>query len=91
MDPSRSKGTADARVVVTDVADGAILLDEATGTFYHVNPTGALVYALLRAGDRSVADIARALAAVFGSDDAATFADVRAFAEELDREHLVEP
>jgi hypothetical protein len=86
-------GRADRRavVVMTQVADGAVLLDEASGTFYHLNPTGALVYALLRTGDRTLADVARTLASSFPNDGAATFADVEAFAGELTRNRLVGP
>lgn len=76
-------------VAMTDVADGAVLLDEATGTFYHVNRTGALAYTLLHTGKCTVAETARTLAAAFGTDEATMRSDVEAFVDELARSRLV--
>jgi hypothetical protein len=76
-------------IVMTDVADGAILLDEAKGTFYHLNPTGALVYRLLRSSECTIAEAAETLASAFGLDEAATLANVEAFFDELARKGLV--
>lgn len=80
-----------AQVVMTEVADGAFLLDEATGTFYHLNPTGALAYRLLRTGKHTVAEVADAVADEFATDRTTTLDDIRAFIADLARHGLVEP
>jgi hypothetical protein len=79
------------RVVMTEVADGAFLLDEASGTFYHLNPAGALAYGLLRTGKHTVSEVADAVAEAFATDRTATLTDVRAFVADLARHGLVEP
>lgn len=76
-------------IAMIEVADGAILLDETTGTFYHVNPTGALAYRLLRTGGFTIAETARTLASTFGTDEASTRSDVEAFAGDLASSQLV--
>jgi hypothetical protein len=78
------------RVHVADVVDGAVLLDEKTGTFYHLNPTGALAYRLLLRVEGSVADVARVLACSFDVDESTVRRDVEVFVDELARRRLVD-
>lgn len=74
-------------ISTAEVADGTVLLDEATGTYYHLNRAGALVYQVLRAGG-TVEEAARELASAYQTTEADTLPDAEEFAAELVRHGL---
>jgi hypothetical protein len=76
-------------VSLVDVPDGAVLLDETTGAFFHLNPIGALAYHLLYADDCTFAEAATVLAFAFAVDEATVREDLRAFVDALARKGLV--
>lgn len=78
-------------VSMAGVADGAILLDQTTGAFYHLNPTAALVYQLLSTHELTLEETADVLASTFHVDAAAVRGDLRTFVEALVRRGLLRP
>lgn len=80
--PARFRLAPDASVAHTD--GEAVVLHLRTGRFFRVNASGApLLAALEREGGASLPELARALVAMFGLDDARAAADVDAWLERL--------
>jgi hypothetical protein len=80
--PARFRLAPDASVAQTD--GEAVVLHLHTGRFFRVNASGApLLAALERAGGASRPDLAGALVATFGIDEARAAADVDAWLERL--------
>lgn len=67
----------------TEVLDGeCVILDDDGNHLHHLNPSATLVWSCFD-GTGTVAEIARDLAAEFGSDPATTEADVLALTSDL--------
>ncbi|MGI8334545.1 lasso peptide biosynthesis PqqD family chaperone [Actinomadura scrupuli] len=77
-----------ADVSTTDTEYGAVLLDERSGDYWQLNPTGALILVRLLAGD-DPAQAAAALAAEYDVDEARALLDVTALLEGLRSARLV--
>ena len=77
-----------AEVSATDTKYGAVLLDERSGDYWKLNPTGALILLRLLAGD-DPAQAAAALVAEYEVDEARALLDVTALLDELRSARLV--
>ena len=75
-------------VTVTETEDGAVVLDERSGTYWQLNSSGSLILSILLAGgtEEQAAD---ALAAKYPVDPGRALADVRALIESLRAARLV--
>jgi hypothetical protein len=77
-----------ADVSMADTEYGAVLLDERSGQYWQLNPTGALAVRLLLAGSAQ-SEVATALAGEFQVDEQQAAQDVRALVEQLRSAGLV--
>ncbi|WP_119726785.1 lasso peptide biosynthesis PqqD family chaperone [Thermomonospora amylolytica] len=75
-------------VATADTEYGIVLLDERSGDYWQLNPTGALAVRRLLAGD-TPEQAAAALAAEFDVTADQALADVRALLEQLRAARLV--
>ncbi|HEY8472874.1 MAG TPA: lasso peptide biosynthesis PqqD family chaperone [Natronosporangium sp.] len=73
---------------MTETEDGAVVLDERSGTYWQLNSSGSLILSILLAGgtEEQAAD---ALAAKYPVDPGRALADVRALIESLRAARLV--
>lgn len=67
----------------------AVVINLTNTHYYSLNKTGTFIWSLLLEGDRSLDDIAGAVAARYGQALDAVLGDVRAVIDELKREDLV--
>jgi hypothetical protein len=67
----------------------AVILHLAEGVYYGLDPVGALVWRLVEAGERSVAELARAVSAEYAVDPATAEADLVELLGELSARGLV--
>ncbi len=75
-------------IATTDTDDGLVLLDERTGRYWQLNPTGAhVLHALLQGQHR--ADIARDLVTRYRIDAEQAAHDITALADQLSTAKLV--
>ncbi|MDX6721454.1 MAG: hypothetical protein QOJ63_3708 [Solirubrobacteraceae bacterium] len=77
-----------ADVVVTDTEYGSVLLDERGGSYWNLNPTGALVLRALLAGE-TADDAARQLADEYRLDLRTATADVAELVDALSAAGLI--
>ena len=77
-----------SEVVARTVGDEAILLDLATGTYFTLNPVGAVVWRRLEAGD-SIDEIVAAVLSEFDAAESVVREDVRVLLEDLASNGLV--
>ncbi len=77
-------------IATTGTDDGLVLLDERTGRYWQLNPTGADVLAALLEG-RHPDDIAGGLAARYRIDIHQAHRDVTALTDHLHTANLVAP
>ncbi|MGH3694703.1 MAG: lasso peptide biosynthesis PqqD family chaperone [Pseudonocardiaceae bacterium] len=75
-------------IATTDTDDGLVLLDERTGRYWQLNPTGAHVLAALLEG-RHPDDIAAGLATRYRIDVQQARSDVTALTDHLRAANLV--
>ena len=75
-------------VTVTETEDGAVLLDERSGTYWQLNPSGALTLSTLLGGG-SEEQAADAVARRYPVDPGRALADVRALVSALRLARLV--
>ncbi|GAA1963550.1 lasso peptide biosynthesis PqqD family chaperone [Amycolatopsis minnesotensis] len=75
-------------ITTTDTGDGTVLLDERTGRYWQLNPTGAQVLDALLSGQRTE-QIAARLAAENHLDTEQALRDVTALADRLHAANLV--
>jgi hypothetical protein len=77
-------------IVVTELEDGAVLLDMEGGVYYSLNDTGREIWRLLDAAD-GIDDLAGALSPRFDIDGDSALAKASAFVEQLESEGLAVP
>lgn len=75
-------------VSVTETADGAVVLDQRSGKYWQLNPSGAVVLATLLAGG-TPEQAAEAVVARYPVDADRALADVRALVAALRSARLV--
>ncbi len=77
-------------IVTTETDDGLVLLDERTGRYWQLNPSGAHVLHALVAGQHPD-NIAAGLVTRYRIDLAQAHADIAALTDQLHTATLVEP
>ncbi len=77
-----------SEVVARMVGDEAILLDLTTGTYFTLNPVGAVIWRALEAGD-SVDAIVATVLAEFDADEPVVREDIRLLLDDLVDKGLV--
>ena len=88
MHEARDKLRVNPTVVAQAMADGAVLVDSATGECFELNRMGARVWERIARGD-DVASIADSLAAEFALERALVSRDVTSLLEDLARHGIV--
>ena len=77
-------------VTLTETEDGAVLLDERSGTYWQLNSSGALTLSTLLSGG-SDEQASEAVARRYPVDSGRALADVRALVSALRAARLVRP
>jgi PqqD family protein of HPr-rel-A system len=75
--------------VAVELDGETVLFDERSGTLHLLDAVGTVVWCRLD-GSTTLDDLARELATTFATDEHRVRADLVAFLQELDRQHLVE-
>jgi coenzyme PQQ synthesis protein D (PqqD) len=75
-------------ISVTETEDGTVLLDQRSGKYWQLNPSGALILSTLLAGG-TAEQAAGAVAARYPVDTDRALADVRALVDSLRAARLV--
>lgn len=71
------------------LAEGAVIVNGASGAYYTLNSTGTFLWELLDKRDMSLKELSAELARAFDADEQAVAADVEEHLRELSREDLV--
>lgn len=78
-----------ADVIAKDVDGETVLLDLESSTYFGLNPVGSLVWSLLAEAERSLDEIAQAVAEEYDVDPATAAEDITALASDLKAHGLI--